>query len=209
MSRVELFDFSHHANIIGGDEVDGNTLSAETTTSSNTVDVVLTVSREIVVDDQGDLLDIDSTSKQIGGDQNTGRSGSELLHDNITLSLFHVAVHGRDGEITGGKLVGKPVDLSSGVAEDNCLGDGDSFVEIGEGVELPFFLLDSNVELLDTFEGQLSLLDQDTNRVTHELSGDLEHILRHGGGEENDLGRLRKKLEDVVDLLGETPLFSR
>ena len=115
-------------------------------------------------------------------------------------------MHGGDGEVTGSELVGEPVDLSAGVAEDDGLGDGDGLVEIGESVELPVLLLNSNVELLDTFEGEFGLLDQDADGVAHELGGDLEDILGHGSGEENNLGRLRKELEDVVDLLGETTL---
>jgi len=113
-------------------------------------------------------------------------------------------VHGRDGEVTGSELVGEPVDLSAGVAEDDSLGDSDGLVEIGEGVELPLLLLNGNVELLDTFEGKLVLLDENTDGVTHELGGDLEDVLGHGGGKENNLGRLGEELEDVVDLLGET-----
>jgi hypothetical protein len=168
------------------------------------MDVVLAVGGQVVVDDEGDLLDIDTTGEQVGGDQDTGRSGTELLHDNVTLGLVHVTVHGGDGEVTGSELVGEPVDLPAGVAEDDSLGDGDSLVQVGESVELPVLLLDGNVELLDTFKGKLVLLDQDADGVAHELGGDLEDVLGHGGGQENDLGALGKKLEDVVDLLGET-----
>lgn len=168
------------------------------------MDVVLTVGREIVVDDEGDLLDIDTTGKEIGGNEDTGRSGTEFLHDDITLSLVHVAVHGGDGEVTSSELVGEPVDLPAGVAEDDGLGDGNGLVQVGQGVELPVLLLNGNVELLDTFEGKLVLLDEDTDGVAHELGGDLEDVLGHGGGQENDLGGLGQKLEDIVDLLGET-----
>jgi len=52
LSAVELLDFSHHTDIICSDEVDCNTLSSETTTTTDSVDVVLTVGWEIVVDDQ-------------------------------------------------------------------------------------------------------------------------------------------------------------
>jgi hypothetical protein len=204
LSAVELLDLSHHAHIISGDEVDGNTLTTETTTTTDAVDVVLAVGGKVVVDDQRDLLDIDTTGQQVSGDQDTGRTGAELLHDNITLLLVHVTVHGRDGEVTGSQLVGEPVDLSAGVAEDDGLGNGDGLVQVGEGVELPLFLLDGDVELLDTFEGKLVLLDENTDGVAHELGGDLEDVLGHGGGEEDNLGRLGQKLEDVVDLLGET-----
>lgn len=59
-------------------------------------------------------------------------------------------------------------------------------------------------ELSDTFQGQLLLLHQDSDRVTHELLGDLEHIGGHGGGQQDNLGLSGQKLEDVVHRLGET-----
>ena len=201
-----MFDLAHHADIISGDEVDGNSLTAETTTTTNAMDVVLAVGGEIVVDDERNLLDIDTTGKEIGGDQDTRRAGSEFLHNQVTLRLVHVTVHGRDGEISGSELVGKPVNLATSVAEDDSLGDGDGLVEIGKSIELPLLLLNSNVELLDTLEGKLVLLDKDADGVAHELGGDLEDVLGHGGGKKNDLGRLGKELEDIVDLLGETTL---
>ena len=125
---------------------------------------------------------------------------------NIPLALLHVTVHGGDSEVTSSELVGEPVDLSAGVAEDDGLGDGDGLVEIGQGVELPLLLLDGNVELLDTLKGKLLLLDQDADGVAHELGGDLKDVLGHGGGQEGNLGGLGEQLEDVVDLLGETAL---
>ena len=204
LCAVELLNLAHHADIVSGDEVDGNTLTSETTTTTDAVNVVLAVGGKVVVDDEGNLLDIDTTGKEVSGDEDTGRSGTELLHDNITLGLVHVTVHGRDGEVTSSELVGEPVDLSAGVAEDDGLGDGDGLVQVGESVELPVFLLNGNVELLDTFEGKLVLLDEDTDGVAHELGGNLKDVLRHGSGQKNDLGGLGQKLEDVVDLLGET-----
>ena len=207
LGAVELLDLTHHADIVSSDEVDGNTLTTETTTTTDTVNVVLTVGGKVVVDDQGDLLDIDTTGQQVSGNQDTGRTRAELLHDNITLALFHVTVHGRDSEVTGSELVGEPVDLSAGVAEDDGLGDGDGLVEVRESVELPLLLLNSNVELLDTLKGKFLLLDQDTDGVTHELGGHLQDVLGHGGRKQGNLGGLGEKLEDVVDLLSETTLF--
>lgn len=201
-----MLNLTHHADVVSGNKVDGNTLSAETTTTTDTVDVVLAVGGKIVVDDQRNLLHINTTGQQVSGDQDTRGAGSEFLHNQITLRLIHVTVHGRDGEVTSSELVGKPVDLSAGVAEDDSLGNGNSLVQIGEGVELPLFFLNGNVELLDTLKGKLVLLDQDTDRVAHELGGDLEDILGHGSGQKDDLGGLGQELEDVVDLLGETAL---
>jgi hypothetical protein len=204
LCAVELLNLAHHADIVSGDEVDGHTLTSETSTTTDTMDVVLTVGGKVVVDDEGNLLDVDTTGEEVSGDEDTGRSRAELLHDNITLGLVHVTVHGGDGEVTSSELVGEPVDLPAGVAEDDSLGNGDGLVQVGESVELPILLLNGNVELLDTFEGKLILLDEDTDGVTHELGGDLEDVLGHGGGEEDDLGGLGQELEDVVDLLSET-----
>lgn len=206
LGAVELLDLTHHTDIVSGDKVDGNTLTTETTTTTDTVNVVLTVGGQVVVDDQRNLLDINTTGQKVSGNQDTGRTRAELLHDNITLALLHVTVHGRDSEVTGSQLVGEPVDLSAGVAENDGLGDGDSLVEVRECVEFPLFLLNSNVELLDTLEGKFLLLDQDTDGVTHELGGHLQDVLGHGSRKQGDLGGLGEELEDVIDLLGETTL---
>jgi hypothetical protein len=128
-----------------GDKVDRNTLSSESTTSTDSVDVVLLGSGEIVVDDQRDLLDVDTSGQKVGGDQDSGRTGSELLHDDLSLSLVHVSVHGRDGELSLVEFGGEPVDLSSGRAEDDGLGDGDGLVQVAKGVELPVLLLNGDV----------------------------------------------------------------
>ena len=115
-------------------------------------------------------------------------------------------MHGGDREVARLQLVSEPIDFSTGVAEDDGLCDCDSLVEIGEGIQLPILLLDGNVELFDTFEGQFVLLDEDSHGIAHELGGNFEDVLWHGSGEKNDLGGLREELEDVVDLLGEAAL---
>ena len=56
------------------------------------MNVILSICRQIVVDDERDLLDIDTTSQEIGGDQNTGGAGTELAHDDVTFLLVHVSV---------------------------------------------------------------------------------------------------------------------
>ena len=74
MSAVELFDFSHHSYVISRNKVDRDTFSSKSSTATDTMNVIFTVGRQVVVDDQRDLLDIDTTGEQIGGDQDTGRS---------------------------------------------------------------------------------------------------------------------------------------
>lgn len=204
LGGVELLNLSHHVDVSLSDKVDSNTLSTETTTSTDSVDVVLLVGWQVVVDNEGNLLDIDTTGKQVSGDQDSGRTGSELLHDGVSLLLGQVRVNSRDSELVSGQLLGQLLNLSSGVTEDNGLGDRDGLVKITQTVELVLLLLNVDEELLNTLKGQLILLNQDSDWVSHELAGDLQNILWHGGGQKDNLGATWQQGEDVVDLLLET-----
>ena len=168
------------------------------------MNVVLLVCRQVVVDHQGNLLDIDTSGQQVGGDQDSGRTGSELVHDGVSIRLRQVSMDGRNSEFSLRQSLSQRLDLISGIAEDNGLGDRDGVVQVTQTVELVALLLDVNEELLDTFKGQLVLLDQDSYRVVHEFGGDLQDVLRHSSGQKDDLGGLRQQSEDVVDLLLET-----
>lgn len=89
---VELLNITQHPDVLGGNEINGNTLATETTTTTNTMDIVLAVGGEIVVDNERDLLDIDTTGQQVGGNEHTRRSRTELLHEELTLLLVHISV---------------------------------------------------------------------------------------------------------------------
>lgn len=204
LGGVESLNLSQGANVVVGNEVDGNTLSTETTTSTDSVDVVLLVAWQVVVDNQGDLLDIDTSGQKVGGDQDSQGTGSELLHDGVSDVLGKVGVDRGHSELSGTQLLSQELNLSSGVAENHSLGDGDGVVKVHQAVKLVLFLLNVDVKLLDTFKGQLVLLDQDSHRVAHELGGDLKHIQRHGGQQKDNLQGLRQQGENVVDLFFET-----
>lgn len=75
------------------------------------MNVVFAIGRQIVVDDARDLLYIDTTSEQISGDEYTRRACTELSHDDLTLTLVHVTVHGRHGEVALMHRLCQPVDL--------------------------------------------------------------------------------------------------
>jgi len=79
LSVVELFKFTEGTDVLLGDKVDGNTLATETSTTSDSVNVVLQVAGQVIVDNEGHLLDIDTTSEQVSGDQNSAGTGSELV----------------------------------------------------------------------------------------------------------------------------------
>merc|ERR1719410_3325673 len=125
-SVVELLDISQVADISLGKEIDGDTLTPETTRTTNTVDIVLAIGGEIVVNNQGYLLHVNTTGEQVCGDEHTRGTRSELSHDKITLALVHISVHCRHGKVTALHLLRQPVDLPPSVAVDDCLSNCES-----------------------------------------------------------------------------------
>jgi hypothetical protein len=58
-----LLDLLDEDSVLGQNEIDCGTLSAETTSSTDSVDVVFLLVGEFVVDNETDLLDIDTSGK--------------------------------------------------------------------------------------------------------------------------------------------------
>lgn len=204
LCRVIEFNVTEDTDVFASDKVDSDTLPTETTATTDTVDVVFTVSREVIVDDQGHLLHVDTTGPDVRGDQDARVPLPEVLHDAIPLLLGHLTVHAGNGEVGLAHLVSEPVDLAAGVAEDDCLGDGEGVVEVAEGVEFPFFLLHGDEILLDAFEGQLVTLHQHAYGVCHELGCHVEDIVGEGSGDHHDLCGGWEVAVDIVNLLAES-----
>mmetsp|Transcript_84676 Transcript_84676/g.181456 ORF Transcript_84676/g.181456 Transcript_84676/m.181456 type:complete len:200 (+) Transcript_84676:521-1120(+) len=113
-------------------------------------------------------------------------------------------MHRRDSKISLLQLVRKEIDLTTRVAVDDRLGNGERLVEIAKRIELPLLLLDGDVELPDTFQSELVLLHEDPHCIAHELRREVQDLRCHGGGEQADLNVRRQSLEDVIDLVLET-----
>lgn len=107
------------------------------------------------------------TYEQVGGDEDSTGAGPELLHDQISVLLIHVAMlkrkkkseleqtprpkmfrgesseryHSRNGEVFCLHLLSEPVDLPLGVDENDGLRDGQGLVEVRQSIQLPFLLV--------------------------------------------------------------------
>mmetsp|Transcript_108445 Transcript_108445/g.221388 ORF Transcript_108445/g.221388 Transcript_108445/m.221388 type:complete len:316 (+) Transcript_108445:339-1286(+) len=110
-------------------------------------------------------------------------------------------MHRRDSKISLLQLVRKEIDLTTRVAVDDRLGDGERLVEIAQRVEFPLLLLDGDVELPNTLQRELVLLHQDPYRIAHELRREVQDLRCHGGGEQADLNVGRQGLEDIINLI--------
>merc|ERR1711865_1288995 len=69
LGMIIFLNVLHRPHIVVCHKIDRNTFTPKTTTAANSVQVVLHVLGEIEIDNQGDLLNIDTTGEQIGGDQ--------------------------------------------------------------------------------------------------------------------------------------------
>lgn len=94
------------------------------------MDVVLAVGGKVIVDNKGNLLHVNATSEEIGGDEDTGRTAAELTHDDIALTLLHVPVHSGYCKVALVHALCQGVDLAARVAEYHSLCDGQSVVQI-------------------------------------------------------------------------------
>lgn len=195
-----ILDLLKEAGITGQHKVDSSSLSTETTSTADSVDVVLLLLGQLEVDDEADLLDVDTTGKHVSGDQDTHGARSELLHHDFTLLLVHLSVHAGDDEVLLRHAAFKLIDSTLRVAVDDSLVDIQVGVQVEENVHLPLLLLNGNIVLMDTFEGQVLLLHQDLGGVPHEMLGQAKNIGWQRSREQTDLNVGGQELEDVLDL---------
>ena len=92
---------------------------------------------QIVVDHEGNLLDVNTTSQEIGRNQNAGRTRSELAHNDVTFLLLHLTVHGGYGEIPFVHFLCEPIDFPASVTENDGLSNTQCVVQVAQRVQLP------------------------------------------------------------------------
>ena len=68
---VVLLDFLQEACVLRSNKVDGSSLTTESSGTPDSVEVRLLIDRKLEVDNEGNLLNVDSTSKQVSGDQHS------------------------------------------------------------------------------------------------------------------------------------------
>merc|ERR1711991_1177619 len=82
LSVVEAVNVAKILDIRLSDKINGYTLSSETTRSTDTMNVIFTVWRQIIIDDQRYLLNINTSGKKISSDQNTRGTRPDNDNDN-------------------------------------------------------------------------------------------------------------------------------
>ena len=71
----------HLLILFGADEGDGKTFGAKSSRASDSMQVGVRVVRHVIVEYDVDLLDVDTSAEDLGGDQDTVLEGLESLVD--------------------------------------------------------------------------------------------------------------------------------
>ena len=88
-----MFNITKKVDIIVGHKVDGGAFTAKATRAADSVDIVGSIIGDIIVDDEGDLRDVDAASPEVGGNEDSFFSRAKGLHDEVAVFLRHVAMH--------------------------------------------------------------------------------------------------------------------
>ena len=94
-----ILDLSDELGVVWQDKVDSNTFSTETSCSTDSVNVVFFSRWKFIIDDETNLLYINTSCKKISGNKHSSCSCSELSHNCVSLDLVHLTMHGWNSEV--------------------------------------------------------------------------------------------------------------
>lgn len=168
---VELFNVPQNSHILFRHKIYGNTFSVETSRATNPVDVQFARGRQIVTDNQTDLLNVETSAPNVRSNENSWLARPEFFHDRITLFLRHRPMHARHWKVSLSHLFSQPLNFLPLVAKDDRLRDRQRVIQIAQSFKLVVFLLHVHIELLDACKGQFVAFDQNFYRLAHKFGG--------------------------------------
>jgi len=72
-------NIAYHTDLIFCDEIDGDSFPPKATAASNSMHIHLLLLWKVVIDDDGDLLNIDAAGQHVSGDQDPRRARPKAL----------------------------------------------------------------------------------------------------------------------------------
>ena len=151
------------------------------------VDVDLLVLGALVVDDVGDVVDVDAAGGHVGGHQDVHLVVAEGAQGLLAGPLAEVAVQGPGGEAAGAQVVGHPGRRALGAREDDGASAPLGLEDPGDDLHLVHRVGAVN-DLLDRLDGHAlvaRVLGADVGRSGHVTASQGDHGPGHGGAEEH------------------------
>jgi hypothetical protein len=200
LNLVEKLQVVERADLGRADEGNGVPVSPGAAGAARAVNVDLRRFREGVVDHAGQVLDVDATGSDVGGDQKANLAGAHALHDLLAFGLRKIRRDGLGNHALLAQEFGDPAGFIAGVAEDDrAIGllEGENTQKLGFTLAAWNRIVGvANLVHAHEIRRQLQRLG-----VAHEAAGKPLNALGNGGRKEQGLPRGRGFAEDVLDVL--------
>ena len=166
------------------------------------MDIILHILRDIVIEDGGDIIDINAARGDIRRNQNIDEASAKAVHDLGAFSLLHISVQTPRLIAACMELFDKLVDLLFGIAENNGTA---RIIDVEQAAQDLSFFPDGHfvIGLLNIRYRQLFPRDFDQFWICLVLFCNPHDFRRHRGGKENGLPLLGDVLENRFDILAE------
>jgi len=182
----KLEEIANDTTVATVEESGGNTSVSGTTGTTDTVDVVVDVGGEIVVDNVLDVGDIETTSGDSGGDEDRAACVTEHLEGALTFALGPITVNGSGRETLVDQEVGERISHTLGLDEDQ----GETSTVSVEDIEKDRALVDilNVLNLLgDVLRGRSDTSNREEDILLEEVAGEHLDITGEGGGKHESL----------------------
>lgn len=118
-----LLQTLHEGFVFGEYHIDCCSFTAETASTTDSVDLVFLVCWQFLVDHQVALLNVDSTRQQVSGDHDAGDCVAEVVHNHGAVTLVQVGVDHTNLEFVLAQILGQNLSLLLGVYVDDAKPD--------------------------------------------------------------------------------------
>ncbi|VUC19933.1 unnamed protein product, partial [Clonostachys rosea] len=177
----ELHKLSDDTTVATVEEGGGNTRVSSTTSTTDTVNIVVDVSGEVIIDDVGDIGDIETTCSNGSGNEDGAASISEEFKGTLTFTLGTITVNGGGGEVLVNEEVGERVRHALRLDEDEGQAAGMGVENVKEDRALVnIFNVFDTLSRTDTTNGK-------ENVVLQEVPSEHLDIAGEGGREHQSL----------------------
>jgi len=85
-------NIAYHTDLILCDESDGDSFPPKAAAASNPMHIHLLLLWKVVIDDDGNLLNIDAAGQHVSRDQNPGRACPEAVEESLTTLLVFLSM---------------------------------------------------------------------------------------------------------------------
>ena len=214
--RTELDELADDVAVRAIEEGGGDTRVTGTARTTNTMDVVVDVAGQVVVDDVGDIGNIETTGGDGGRDEDGRAAGAEGVERHLTLALGAVTVDGGGGHPVRQEEVAETIGHALGLDEDKRQAHAVATVSSrrlvrAEDVEQDGALvgvLDELDLLRDVLGGRTDTADGQEDVVLQEVLGEQLDVAGEGAAEHEGLALMNTRhvlaLDDTANLRLET-----